>query len=203
MAKIVQAAMPVAGLGVHNYIVLVNDAGQNVGEIHGTAQNGQTFAGAMTGELYAGTNISLGTWATDNKSVMAQGSFEQMLNLFNAGREGAERINEKDLNYGVLASGDTYNSNSVFRAIAESMGLGEAIADMPGWEPGVDKSPLSWGEIQVIQDIFDVFGTDKDDDPFEDIWTDQKSVAPLPGTAAIDQPDVSIVGGTDAVVAYY
>lgn len=167
MAKIVQAAMPVAGVGVHNYVALVNDAGQVIGEIHGTAQNGTTLSNAMSGDLYAGSDISWNTWATDEKHVMAQGSEADMKNLFEAGQEAAARITAGDYTYDLFASGDAFNSNSVFRTVATVMGLEGAIADMSGWEPGVDETVLSWGEIDVIMELFGIVGGEKWD-PFWD-----------------------------------
>ncbi|WP_374585322.1 hypothetical protein [Pseudoduganella sp.] len=156
MAKIIQAAMPVMGFGVHNYLALVDNSGNVVRELHGVARdgNGNLASWTTTGTLFATNSVSWNTFSTDAKHELASGTMTQMSQLFSAGEACATSITEKAVTYGVLAGGNSYNSNSAFISMAACMGLDTKVADMPGYEPGVDKHVLTQSEINAIRDLF-------------------------------------------------
>lgn len=156
MATIVQAAMPVAGFGVHNYLALVDGSGNVVKELHGVARasDGTLASWTISGTLFATNSVSWNTFATDAKHQLASGTMDQMSRLFSAGEACATSITDKAVSYDVLASGSSYNSNSAFITMAACMGLDSKTADMPGYEPGVSKFVLSESEIKAIKDLF-------------------------------------------------
>lgn len=156
MAKIMQAAMPVAGLGVHNYLVLVDNSGNVVRELHGVAKAADGSLGSWTinGTLFASNAVTWNTYATDAKHELASGTMAQMSQIFSAGEACATSITDKAVSYNVFAAGSSYNSNSAFITMAACMGLNSKAADMPGFEPGVGKFVLSESEINAIKDLY-------------------------------------------------
>jgi hypothetical protein len=157
----------------------------------------------MTAKTYAGP-ISWGTFANDEKHTLAQGTLADMLNMFKAAEEAALRITEHDLDYQLFGFGDAFNSNGVFRTLVEAMGLGDAIADMTGAEPGVDEVALSWPEIDLIREMFGILkkgDKSEEDEPEEGEGQNQIVVDESLNHDAAEL--VTIVGSNGAEVFYF
>lgn len=176
MAKIVQAGMPVAGFGVHNYWVLLDNAGTKVGEIHGVAtKDGVAQSWVIyNGKLEVRTDVTFNTFDTDQKKTVAMGTMEEMANIFEAGKMAAGYMNAQNLSYAAIPiASSSYNSNSAFSTVGKAMNINpNEIIPFSGVEPGKGRISLSDTVINFIQNFFGI-GNVETGPPLIPAWPDE------------------------------
>lgn len=122
----------VLGITGHNFLVLRNALGEEEGELHGLATNPTTNYWKHVGtdstdilRVWEFKDSRYGMYGdTFPGEVIASGTADDMIALWNKGRSCADRINEKYIPYppyGVRLRGTTENSNSVAYTLAKCM----------------------------------------------------------------------------------
>jgi hypothetical protein len=124
----------VLGIAGHNYLVLRDDGGSIIRELHGLATDTETnewkYVGNKTTDiLQVWEFIDTKTYAVQKGRtgiVLYQGIKDEVLATWSLAYPCKNAINMKKINYppfGVDMSGDTKNSNSVAYTLASCMGL--------------------------------------------------------------------------------
>ncbi len=122
------------GLAGHNYLILRNDKGQIVSELHGLATDASTgtykyFGTKKTDELkvweFSSIRYSMKEYQFPGV-VLTQGDVSTTLTLWGLAKNCMAEINKKDILYslyGINLLGTTENSNSATYTLAQCMGL--------------------------------------------------------------------------------
>lgn len=125
---IVQAQLPVAGLGGHNLLVIKDPNGKVIAEVDGLATGANGIPKPMgylpsdtlkfhsfTGAEYYRESL--------HQTTLFSGTYTEVMQRWAAAKEAGERINDKDLHYPFMGLGR--NSNSVASTLIKAMGLEE------------------------------------------------------------------------------
>ncbi|MFA6608404.1 MAG: hypothetical protein WCT07_00635 [Candidatus Paceibacterota bacterium] len=122
------------GLAGHNYLVLSDQDGEIVSELHGLATDSETGKWKYIG---ADKTDKLQVWKFDGARsylreknypgiILNQGNYSQVIDLWNKALSCKNEINQKYIPYpplGLSFNGDTENSNSAAYTLALCIGL--------------------------------------------------------------------------------
>jgi hypothetical protein len=167
-------SLSVVGLASHNFLVLRDESGRAIAELHGLATDRETGKVEPIGtdekrhslrvwnfahdQGYAdsiGVKPSRATYIQNGQDhlTLLKADKEEVLSRWNAAVAAKEPLNALDLNYpnyGFRMSGDTVNSNSAFRTLSEIMGV--PVHDFPGrLEPGLDNRMIDQKRIEQLR----------------------------------------------------
>lgn len=167
-------SLDIGGVASHNFLVLRNDAGEVLAELHGLAtdrESGKVVPIGTDEEKY-----SLRAWhyphdaqyaasidASPSRTTYIQegqasatllaADREEILERWQSAVQAVQPLNELDLNYpnyGFRVFRDTVNSNSAFRTMSEIMGL--PVHDFGGrMEPGLDNRMVPVETIEALR----------------------------------------------------
>ena len=167
-------SLDIVGVASHDFLLLRDDRGRAIAELHGLATDRETGKVEPIGtdenkhslriwhyahdREYAeslGASPSRTTYIADgqDKVTLLKADKEEILSRWNAAVAAKESLNALDLNYpnyGFRMSGDTVNSNSAYRTLSEIMGV--PVHDFPGkLEPGLDNRMVDQKEIERVR----------------------------------------------------
>lgn len=152
--KIVQSQYAIAGGAAgHNLFVLMDDSGKVLKEMDGlaTAADGSIKPiGYLPSDQLKFYNFD-GSYLyspDQNQQAVAEGTAQQMLNMWGAAADCGNAMNALNLSYPMFGLGA--NSNSVASTLAQCMGVQEANLSW-AWTPGQGTLLLSADVIQGIQ----------------------------------------------------
>lgn len=167
-------SLGIGGVASHDFLVLRDEKGHALAEMHGLATDRKTGQGVAIGtdeslhslrvwhfahdDTYAksiGAKADGSTYINgdqDHRAMLVAGK-QEILERWNAAVAAKEPLNALDLNYpnyGFRMSGDTVNSNSAYRTLSEIMGV--PVHDFPGRiEPGLDNRMVDQKEIKALR----------------------------------------------------
>lgn len=167
-------SLDLAGVASHNFLVLRDDQGNAVAELHGLATDRQTGKVEPIGTderrhslrvwhyphdpAYAsdlGVRASRTTYIQDGQdavTVLKAGRTEVM-GRWQAAVDAIKPLNALDLNYpnyGFRVFGDTINSNAAYRTLSEILGV--SVQDFPGKiEPGLDNRMIRQDAVKELR----------------------------------------------------
>ena len=209
-------SLDIVGVASHDFLVLRDERGRAIAELHGLATDRETGKVEPIGtdenkhslriwhyahdREYAeslGENPSRTTYIADgqDKATLLKADKEEVLSRWNAAVAAKEPLNALDLNYpnyGFRMSGDTVNSNAAYRTLSEIMGV--PVHDFP-WklEPGLDNRMVDQKEIERLR----THGYPSLDTPSVKTNGEYKSLeAPPPQPEPSPGPSPSTVGGS-------
>lgn len=167
-------SLDIVGIASHDFLVLRDERGRAVAELHGLATDRETGKVEPIGtdekrhslrvwhyahdQQYAeslGVSPSRTTYIADgqDKVTLLKADKEEVLSRWNAAVAAKEPLNALDRDYpsyGFKMSGDTVNSNATYRTLSEIMGV--PVHDFP-WkvEPGLDNRMVDQKEIERLR----------------------------------------------------
>ena len=211
-------SLDIVGVASHDFLVLRDDRGRAIAELHGLATDRETGKVEPIGtdenkhslriwhyahdREYAeslGAIPSRTTYIADgqDKVTLLKADKDEVLSRWNAAVAAKEPLNALDLNYpnyGFRMSGDTVNSNAAYRTLSEIMGV--PVHDFP-WklEPGLDNRMVDQKEIERLR----THGYPSLDTPTVKTNGEYKPLgAPPPQAESSPGPSPSVFGGSRA-----
>lgn len=191
MGSIVAAQTSVAGVGGHDFWILKDDNGNEIGQIHGWAfKDGQIQVTAPSGRLIASKDYFQDS-ANAPQQIVLQGSMAELQKHWDAALKCTELINNENYEYSALSLGDAFNSNNVYSTIGACMGV-DAPNVGSAWTltPGFGEIIL---EAEVIDEVLEIFGIGGGSEgPPED---------QLPTTESFRHNAVTLVGSQESLLS--
>jgi len=149
--QIIQAQKDVAGIGSHNFLVLIGDNGQQKGQLHGwQIKNGVISVTGVGGTLQVRdtAGYSLNDPSVD-RAVIWEGDAAEGTRLWNIASDCGEKINELNYDYNLFDSFGGHNSNAAASTLVECMELD--WVDLDGFSPGEGEIIIDTATMEVIQ----------------------------------------------------
>lgn len=183
--KIIQAQKDIIGIGSHNFIVLINDVGQEIAQLHGwQVKNGVVDVSGVGGQLQVRTDhtYNLNDPAID-RGILWEGTATEGYQLWEIAKDCAEVINDLNYDYNMFDTFGGHNSNAAASTLIECMDLPEI--DLDGWSPGTNEIII---DTATIEHIRQENGRPKENQPYN------------PGSLPSNDPLVAITGSDQSFV---
>jgi hypothetical protein len=167
-------SLDIAGVASHDFLVLRDEQGNAVAELHGLATDRESGKVVPIGtdedryslrvwhyphdDAYASSldvPASRTTYIRDGQDsvTVLTADKTEVMERWQAAVDAAQQLNALDLDYpdyGFRVFGDTVNSNSAYRTLSEIMGV--PVQDFPGrMEPGLDNRMVPEKTIEALR----------------------------------------------------
>jgi len=152
--KIVQAQADVNVLGVngsHNFLVLLGDNGQELGQLHGwQVKDGKVEVAGVGGNLQVRSDYTYNmNDLSIDRGVLWEGDAATGLVLWETAKDCGVAVNNINYSYNFLDSFGGHNSNAAAYTLVECMDLN--WINLEGFSPGEGELILDSSVIEYIQ----------------------------------------------------